>query len=180
MTEIEARRLVLRPIAESAALSLLQGVRPPELVFASGYPSQFSLETMQLVADGHTSTHGGPFFMVRGQDQAIVGEIGAGLDLANATAQVGYSVVQPAWGLGYATEALQALVEHLFTVPELCRRVVADTMADHAASRRVLQKAGMTCSGRRVEDVDGAVVELVSYELTRPPPSRAQRTPSGP
>jgi RimJ/RimL family protein N-acetyltransferase len=42
--------------------------------------------------------------------------------------------------------------------------VVAETMVEHAASRRVMEKAGMRQCGVRADVEDGEPVELVSYE----------------
>lgn len=163
--EIDAGRLVLRPIGREEARALLDGRTPDGVVLADGYPSQFSLEVLEMVAGVRPSPVGGdgPYFMVRKADRAVVGEIGANRD--GATAQVGYTVVEPSWGQGYATEALRALVAHLLADPGV-ERVVAETLAGHAASRRVMEKAGMRLSGQRVGDVDGEQAELVVYEVS--------------
>ena len=161
MSEIDAGRLVLRPIGRDVARALLEGRPPESVVFAPGYPSQFSLEVMELVAGKGGGW--GPFFLVRKADGAVVGEIGCGLDRTSGTAQVGYSVVEPCWGRGYATEALRALLGHLLAEPEV-RRVVAETLVGHTASRRVMEKAGMRPCGERVAVEDGETVELVVYE----------------
>jgi ribosomal-protein-alanine N-acetyltransferase len=165
VSEIDAGRLVLRAIGRDVALALLEGRVPEGVVFAPGYPSQFSLEVMEMVAGARAaqSSGFGPLFMVRKTDGAVVGEIGASLDGASATAQVGYTVVEPCWGRGFATEALRALLAHLRTDPRV-GRVVAETLPGHVASRRVLEKAGMRPCGQRVGEVDGQTVELVVYE----------------
>jgi [ribosomal protein S5]-alanine N-acetyltransferase len=116
----------------------------------------------------------GPYFMVRKADDAVVGEIGANLN--GATAQVGYTVVEPSWGQGYATEALRALLGRLLADPGI-DRVVGETLAGHAASRRVMEKAGMRLHGRRVGEVDGEQAELVVYELPAGPGRRAAPGP---
>jgi ribosomal-protein-alanine N-acetyltransferase len=163
--EIDAGRLVLRPIGREVARALLDDRTPEGVALADGYPSRFSLEVLEMVAEARPSPGGGdgPYFMVRKADGAVVGEIGANRD--GATAQVGYTVVEPSWGQGYATEALRGLVAHLLADPAI-ERVVAETLAGHAASRRVMEKAGMRLSGRRVGDVDGEQAELVVYELS--------------
>jgi RimJ/RimL family protein N-acetyltransferase len=62
-----------------------------------------------------------------------------------AVASLGYRLRASAWGRGYATEGAQALVRRAFT--ELgVSRIVATTMAVNTASRRVLEKAGLTCT----------------------------------
>jgi RimJ/RimL family protein N-acetyltransferase len=166
MSEIPAGRLVLRPIGRDAARAVLEGGSPDGLTLAPGYPSRFSLEVMEMVARSRPGAGGGPWFMVRRDDGAVVGEIGATVD--GSTAQVGYTVVEPSWGHGYATEALRALLGHLLADPGI-DRVVAETLAGHAASRRVMEKAGMRLHGRRVGEVDGEQAELVVYELPAGP-----------
>jgi 4a-hydroxytetrahydrobiopterin dehydratase len=166
--EIDAGRLVLRPIGQDVARALLDGRAPEGVVLADGYPSQFSLEVLEMVAGARPGPGAGygPYFMVRKADGAVVGEIGAGLD--GATAQVGYTVVEPSWGQGYATEALGALLARLLADPEI-ERVVAETLAGHDASRRVMEKAGMRLHGTRTGEVDGEQAELVVYELPAGP-----------
>jgi RimJ/RimL family protein N-acetyltransferase len=164
VSEIDAGELVLRPVAREVAAALLEGRVPAGVVLAPGYPSQFSLETMRLVVDAAGDDQGfGPYFMVRKADGAVVGEIGAGWHRASATAQVGYTVVEPSWGRGYATAALRALLAHLLADRRV-RRVVAETLEGHTASRRVLEKAGMRHHHTRSGEVDGRTETLVVYE----------------
>ncbi len=93
------------------------------------------------------------------------GESGAGYHraTATATAQVGYTVVEPSWGRGYATAALRALLTQLLADRRV-HRVVAETLEAHTASRRVMEKAGMRYHHARVGEVDGKTVPLVVYE----------------
>jgi RimJ/RimL family protein N-acetyltransferase len=56
---------------------------------------------------------------------------------------LGYRLRKSAWGKGYATEGSRALIAKGFT--ELgVQRVVAEAMAVNAASRRVMEKSGLT------------------------------------
>jgi RimJ/RimL family protein N-acetyltransferase len=57
--------------------------------------------------------------------------------------ELGYRLRKAAWGQGYGTEASRGLIRKGFT--ELgVQRVVASTYADNIASRRVMEKAGLT------------------------------------
>jgi RimJ/RimL family protein N-acetyltransferase len=56
--------------------------------------------------------------------------------------ELGYRLRRSAWGRGYATEGSRALVDHAFEALG-ARRVYAETMAVHLASRRVMEKAGL-------------------------------------
>lgn len=59
---------------------------------------------------------------------------------------VGYWIGRPYWNLGYATEALNGLIEYVrwLRIPAL----EADTFPDNPASARVLAKAGFRSTGR--------------------------------
>ncbi|MEA2219175.1 MAG: [ribosomal protein S5]-alanine N-acetyltransferase [Solirubrobacteraceae bacterium] len=159
--------VVLRPIARDVAAALRDGATPAGVAFADGYPTQFSLEVMDLLCGPRASDGGArfePCFVVRREDGAVVGEIGYGFDAASATAQLGYAIVEPCWGRGYATDALRALVAHLRADPHV-RRITAQTLVGHGASRRVMEKAGMRLCDERLGEVDGELVELVVYEV---------------
>ncbi|MGQ0778806.1 MAG: GNAT family N-acetyltransferase [Pseudonocardiales bacterium] len=108
MNQIDAGTLVLRPIHREVARILLDGWTPQGMRFAPGYPSPFSLEVMELVVGAQEQGRFRPFFMVRKADNVVVGEIGCSVDNASATGQVGYTVVEPSWGRGYATDGLRA------------------------------------------------------------------------
>jgi RimJ/RimL family protein N-acetyltransferase len=58
------------------------------------------------------------------------------------TPELGYRLVAAAWGKGYATEGSRALIDKGFESTDIVR-VVAGTLAVHAASRRVMEKAGL-------------------------------------
>jgi RimJ/RimL family protein N-acetyltransferase len=58
-------------------------------------------------------------------------------------ATLGYRLRPAAWGQGYATEAARALLAAAFRDSAL-QRVTATTYQDNAASRRVMEKLGMT------------------------------------
>ena len=64
---------------------------------------------------------------------------GAGSD----EAELGYRLRQAAWGKGYATEGARALIHKGFTDLGV-RRVFATTYQNNLASRRVMEKAGLT------------------------------------
>ena len=61
--------------------------------------------------------------------------------------ELGYRFTRAAWGHGYATEAARALVAAGFADPEVTQ-IFATTYEDNAASRRVMEKLGMTLRRR--------------------------------
>ena len=56
--------------------------------------------------------------------------------------ELGYRLRRAAWGHGYATEGCHALIAKAFTEFGV-RRVHAETMAVHQASRAVMERAGL-------------------------------------
>jgi RimJ/RimL family protein N-acetyltransferase len=76
--------------------------------------------------------------------------------------EVGYRFLRRFWGCGYATEAAQASLA--FGLDELgLERIVAVTLPDNVASRRVLEKCGLGVVG--TTHVYG--YEHVKYEVSR-------------
>jgi RimJ/RimL family protein N-acetyltransferase len=122
---------------------------------------------MDLLAGARSAEAGPgftPWFVTRRDNGLVVGEMGYSLDAPSATATLGYSIVAPSWGLGYATDGLRALLEHLHGDPRV-RVMQARTMVTHRASRRVMEKAGMQLSGHQIDEVDGELFEMAVYEL---------------
>lgn len=60
--------------------------------------------------------------------------------------EIGFVLGSEFWGRGYATEAARASMRHGFEVIGL-GRIISTTYAGHWASRRVMQKVGMTFQG---------------------------------
>lgn len=68
-------------------------------------------------------------------------------DVDPREAQLGFRLRKAAWGRGYATEGARALIQLGFTELRV-ERVIATTYEDNRASRRVMEKAGMTLTRR--------------------------------
>jgi RimJ/RimL family protein N-acetyltransferase len=84
-------------------------------------------------------------------------------------AELGYRLASAAWGRGLATEGARALIERGFAEMGL-RRIFAETMAVNVASRRVLEKAGLTFVRTFHlawdDPIPGAEHGEVEYEIT--------------
>jgi RimJ/RimL family protein N-acetyltransferase len=75
--------------------------------------------------------------------------------------ELGYRLRRPAWGQGYATEGARALIRKGFT--ELgVQRVTANTYEHNSASRRVMEKGGMTLARRYRPTLDELTTETSS------------------
>src|SRR5690606_11785104 len=81
----------------------------------------------------------GPYLIERAEDGLLLGSTGLACD-GPGRAETGYVLAQDAWGQGFATEALRAMVELAPAVG--VRRLYALCHTEHAASARVLEKCG--------------------------------------
>jgi RimJ/RimL family protein N-acetyltransferase len=85
-------------------------------------------------------------------------------------AELGYRLRKSAWGKGYATEGSRALIRKGFTEHGV-QRVVAGAMAVNQASRRVMEKAGLTLVRTFHEPwpypIDGDQFGSVEYALDK-------------
>jgi RimJ/RimL family protein N-acetyltransferase len=86
---------------------------------------------------------------------------------------LGYRLRRSTWNRGYATEGSRALISMGFTDLGV-RRVFAHTMTVNGASRRVMEKCGLTLvhtapyDGPDADVVEGAEHGAVEYALAKP------------
>ena len=112
----------------------------------------------------------GPYLIFR-RDAELRRAIGGTglLFYSDEKAAVGYALAQSAWGMGYATEALTAMVDlgRQLALQEL----EAVCHVDHSASARVLEKCGFRLQGRRAQKtyfpnaIPEAQAETLLYSL---------------
>lgn len=85
----------------------------------------------------------GVWFVIDQENNNIIGDIGfKGKPNSANTVEIGYAIVPSAQGKGYATEAVQKLVEWAFSNKNVTK-IVAECLDDNAPSIRVLEKLQM-------------------------------------
>jgi RimJ/RimL family protein N-acetyltransferase len=141
--DLETPRLRLSPVSRGDRDDLFALEQDPEVMrfLNGGRPTPL---------DGNEPSAG--FLMPRGgeagiwsaRDKTSQGFVGwfSLRDRGGYTAELGYRLRRPMWGLGYASEGATALVEAGFSRFGFTR-IVASTMAANKSSRRVLEKAGL-------------------------------------
>jgi ribosomal-protein-alanine N-acetyltransferase len=102
-------------------------------------------------------------FKVTDRQGTFLGRAGFGWFPETDELELGYSFKRALWGRGYATEAAQALLDWIYKAKPI-DHVIGFAVAEHAASRRVLEKAGMSLTG--IRDVDG--IPNAFYRHDRP------------
>jgi ribosomal-protein-alanine N-acetyltransferase len=83
----------------------------------------------------------GPYLIRARSDGRLLGSTGLGFERSDE-AMTGYVLAKDAWGLGYATEALRAMVDVSRRLDAV--RIRALCHPEHRASWRVLEKCGFT------------------------------------
>jgi len=81
-------------------------------------------------------------------ERALIGDVGVGLHDNLMQADLGFTFAPSHRGQGYATEAVRAVLERLFTLQGV-RRVSAECDARNLASARLLERVGFTREGLR-------------------------------
>jgi RimJ/RimL family protein N-acetyltransferase len=179
---ITSRRLFLRDITLDDAPTFFELDRDPEVMrFLGGVRSDKTVaDTRALLAERlgwYTNTPGlglGAcflratdefigWFMLRSRKYRPYDENGALLEQTD-DAELGYRLARRFWGEGYATEMSTALVHHGFEQLGL-RQIIGFVDAEHRASIRVLQKAGLSRVGRARFDSED--VELYRVRSAR-------------
>ena len=83
-------------------------------------------------------------FLVTLRDKTVIGA--CGVVLQEAVPELGYWLGVEHWGMGYATEALHAVIDYAFT--DLAHEALqAGARVTNPASRRVLEKCGFQWTG---------------------------------
>lgn len=139
-----------------ALASLLGASVPAEWPDANWEPHVLSFIKRQLAE--RTETAGWHrYVLLRGVQQTLIGTCNAH-PTGEHEAEIGYAVLQPWQGCGYATEATRALLQGVFASG--ARSVVAHTFPHLPSSIRVMEKCGFTFDGQGKEGT-------VRYRLER-------------
>ena len=143
-SRIDTARLLLTPPQAADAAELFERYASDEdVVRFVGWPRHRSLaDTMAFLtfsAAEWASRPAGPYVIRSRTDGRLLGGTGLSFD-GPGEAMTGYVLAQDAWGQGYASEALAAMVALAAQLG--VRRLYALCHPAHLASRRVLEKCG--------------------------------------
>jgi RimJ/RimL family protein N-acetyltransferase len=145
MAALESARLLLRPLALADAhhfTDLFDG--DWDAVRQTGrMPYPPTEAAIQRWIAGHLGARNHAFLLIRKEDRAAIGSGGFGGPAR--VAELGYALGRAYWGRGYATEAVQAMLDHARLLR--LRRLEAYSFVDNPASARVLEKAGFADLG---------------------------------
>jgi ribosomal-protein-alanine N-acetyltransferase len=168
MYELDTARLHLRPLEPGDLDDYYRRIfADPEVMrgLPSGKPvprESFDGRIRQVML-GPWEEHGfGPWIVVHRADGRVIGHCGLRHWDELSGVEVFYALARSYWGAGLATEGARASLRFGFEHLGL-ERIVAAAKADNLASRRVLEKIGMTFE--RTDQVLG--IEGARYAITR-------------
>lgn len=151
---METARIILRPWQEDDAEVLFKYASDPELGPLAGWPPHKSVDESREVIRTLFSKEGmwAVVWKATGEPIGCVGYLSASdsnLAIEADTAEVGYWIARPYWGIGICTEALRLIVDHCFKEKGFTT-LWGCYFPDNPASGRVMEKCGFEFTGKEV------------------------------
>jgi ribosomal-protein-alanine N-acetyltransferase len=169
-----ARLEYFRPAPSDAEAIFERYASDPDVTRYLGWPRHRSLEDtlwfLEFSRAAWERDGAGPLLIRCRADGELLGCTGLSVD-APGEVTTGYVLAKDAWGAGYATEALSAMVE--FAKSLGIEELSALCHSEHRASWRVLEKVGFVRSARGARSFvfpnlgGGTEALLVRYERAR-------------
>jgi ribosomal-protein-alanine N-acetyltransferase len=164
MDVIETARLHLRQFTPGDLADLYPIFSDPDVIKYMKAAAPVSLEETEsalMSIINHWKRHGfGRWAIVLKETGKLIGY--GGLRNFYGTPELVYLLAKPYWGLGLATELAKACLTWGFEERNV-ENIVAVTRPDHAASRRVMEKIGMTYD----RDITYHEIHVVLYTISR-------------
>ncbi|BAZ39788.1 acetyltransferase [Calothrix sp. NIES-4101] len=177
---IDTQRLELIPCSLEVAQATINRDKPLlEKLLTAYVPDDwyttevqdFLPKYIQMLANDASQLGYGVWLMIRTDDSTLIGDLGFGGKLAGEESvgeevlEIGYEVLSAYRDRGYASEAVEALVNFAFTQLE-ARKIIAHTPENNIPSIRVVEKVGMKNVGTvKLPELPG--VNVFKWELVK-------------
>ncbi len=184
---ITTERLLLRPPRLSDAAALAERRSEPEVAEYQNWVPPFPLERAEAVLaqlsamDGPASDSWWMLTIADHDDTTIFGDLAIHPTFDGQSIEIGYTLRSSAWGQGYAYEAVDALIDRLWS-DDRVTRISAMLHPDNLASERVLERTGFEFEGhtRLSYWVDDENSDDLIYGMTREDRTEWLERPSHP
>ena len=173
LPELETSRLVLRPLKMKDAKDIFAYTSDPDVArYVLWEPHKTVADTRNYIRYIRALYHRGlpaSWAVTLRESGQVIGTIGfMWYSDANSAAEIGYSFSKAHWNMGYATEALRAVIDSVFrTLP--VNRLEAQHDVRNPASGRVMEKCGMRKEGvlrQRIKN-KGEFVDVALWSFLR-------------
>jgi RimJ/RimL family protein N-acetyltransferase len=164
---VETARLILRPVALSDAEDMYDYAHDAEMAKYVFHPHESIEETKLVISELMMKNPLGNFGIELKVSGKFIGTISfTKLNVFERTAEVGYSIGKNYWNQGYASEALEKVLEVGFVGCEL-KEIRAQFDEENIYSGRVMAHAGMAHGGtyRRFDRVSKEIRNFVEYTM---------------
>lgn len=146
---LESERLLLRVPQFEDAAAIRAIVNHPDIAKMTlsikyPYPEDGAIKWVNKLMAGEKISYN--FLITLKENRQIIGGIGLYPHERFKRAFIGYWLGLDFWGMGYASEASRRMIDFGFEVLEL-ERIEGEYFPENAASRRVMEKAGMQFEG---------------------------------
>jgi RimJ/RimL family protein N-acetyltransferase len=152
---LQTPRLILRQFIEADAPLILKLNSDPEIVKYVHEPTLRTIEHAQEILNSiilpQYKNNLGRWAIHTKEDLEFIGLCGLKYRPEPDEIDLGYRLMQKAWGNGYATEAAKASLEHGFTKLNL-KLITGRAHIENLASIKVLEKIGMNFIGEGIVD----------------------------
>ncbi|MBF0410905.1 MAG: GNAT family N-acetyltransferase [Candidatus Riflebacteria bacterium] len=163
----------LRGYALADGESLTKYANNPKIAgnLRDGFPYPYTRENaLEFISIAMSKTP--PTLLAIANDREVIGGIGLMVktDVHRLTAELGYWLGEPFWGMGIVPEAVRAIVNYGFESLGLLR-ISAEPYSSNPASCRVLEKAGFVFEGRQKNNVikNGKILDSMMFAITCEP-----------
>ena len=181
LPSLETKDLCLRKPRMKDAKDIFHYASDPEVArYVLWEPHRSISETASFVRDLRARLHAGcpsSWVVVLRETDTVIGTIGfVWYSTDNNAAELGYSFSREYWNHGYATQALQAVIDSVFSSLPL-NRLEAQHDVRNPASGRVMQKCGLTQEGilrGRIMN-KGEYIDTALYSILRSDWEKAHR-----
>jgi ribosomal-protein-alanine N-acetyltransferase len=148
---LETARLTLRPLTETDAAHLHAIISDPEIMqfWDVAAITDFEMTTEILAGQLFDAASGSALYWAieRTADHAFIGTCDlSDINPHHRRAEIGFLLARAHWGMGYALEAMQAVIAHAKSRLEL-QRLSARTHLGNTRSIALLQKLGFRHEG---------------------------------
>jgi len=170
---ITTERLILRPYELSDAQRVSElcnnyNIYKSTLTLPYPYPIESALAWIPTHEENFKNDKCYEFAIANKTTSELYGAVGLSNHKNNKNGEIGYWIGEEYWGNGYATEALEAIIEFAFTEKGY-HKVWGRFFAANPASGKVMQKAGMVKEGVLEEHIikEGKYHDLVLYGIIK-------------
>jgi RimJ/RimL family protein N-acetyltransferase len=144
---LETDRLILRAPCLDDAIAVAKLANNRKVAeMTSLLPHPYGIEdATRWISSLPAETGHWNFAIVERESETLIGVCSYGARSLSGP-KIGYWLGEPHWGQGFATEAMRAVIDHLFSATDL-DEIRAGARVTNPASKRVLEKCGFQWTG---------------------------------